>query len=318
MTMEDAHDVRVSEDESLSVYGVFDGHGGKDISEYLRDNLVAEIFRVLNTRLQADKARKVATPLADLQHMIRDCFFKIDASLSQQLAANCGLTAIVTVVVANRFIISANTGDLRLILSLDGGNAKTLSFDHKPSTMGERVRIENSGGYVINGRVNEILALSRAFGDFSFKLPWLELGPTGRHNIYLEKNRHLVKDNLVPLPPEMCQVSVEPEMLIYDLQKLLLPEFMILACDGIWDCFTNRQLVELIRKKIHDRWNLQHIVEYVLNDCIGMALNITGVGFDNMTLMIVVFHPNGTVEEWAETMEQKIEAAQRTSDEKAK
>lgn len=302
MTMEDAHDIRICEDESLAVFGVFDGHGGKEIAEVLRQKLVAQIFRKIGAQLRHDKQ----TPLKEICLEIKNCFYQIDAALPEQDAANCGSTAVISVVVANRFIIVANTGDSRAILSLKGGLLKNLSFDHKPSNMGERVRIENSGGYVVNGRVNEILALSRAFGDYKFKLPWLALGPAGRHNAFLEKNRRYVKDNLVPLPPELFQVSVEPDVLVYDLGALEPPEFAILACDGIWDCYTNDQLVSLIRGKLGDGWNLQHITEYVLNDCISMASNITGIGFDNMTLLIVALHPTCTLDEWSSAIEKRI------------
>lgn len=299
MTMEDAHDVRISEDESLAVFGVFDGHGGKDIAEVLRSKLVALIFRKLNSQLKADKD----TPLREISRIIKDCFFEIDAGLPEQDAANCGLTAVVSVIIAGRYVLVANTGDLRAILSLPGGVAKNMLFDHKPLNMGERVRIENSGGYVINGRVNEILALSRAFGDYKFKLPWLALG-TGRHNTFLEQNRAFVKDNLVALPPELYQVTVEPDVLVYDLRELTTPEFAVLACDGIWDCYTNDQLIKVVRGKLRDGWNLQHISEYVLNDCISMASNVTGIGFDNMTLMLIALHPEGTMDDWCSTMEQ--------------
>lgn len=296
MTMEDAHDVRVSDDENLAVFGVFDGHGGKEIAEILKEKLVATIFRTLNASIKKNKD----TDLLSYIRLIKDCFFEIDAQLPGVEAANCGSTAIVTTVIAKRYVIVANTGDSRSILSLEGGALKNLSFDHKPSTMGERVRIENSGGYVINGRVNEVLALSRAFGDFNFKLPLLSLNPTERHNTYLEQNRKVIKDNLVRLPPELYQVSVEPDVLVYDLQYLREPEFIVLACDGIWDCYTNDQLIRLIRKRLRDGWNLQHISEYVLSDCISMANNITGIGFDNVTLMIVALHSDGTLEQWGQ------------------
>lgn len=301
MSMEDAHDVRISEDEKVAVFGVFDGHGGKEIAELLREKLVATIFRTVTRQLRENPE----TELRLLLHSIKDCFFKVDASLPESEAANCGLTAVVTVIIANRYVITANTGDSRAILSLQGGYAKNMSFDHKPSTMGERVRIENSGGYVVSLRVNEILALSRAFGDFKFKMPWLELTTNGRHNSFLEENRRYTRDNLVPLPPELYQVTVEPDLMVYNLQALLMPEFAVLACDGIWDCYTNDQLILVIRRRILEGWNLQHICEYVLNDCISMASNITGIGFDNMTLMIVVLHPGGSIDTWRESIEVK-------------
>lgn len=307
ITMEDAHDVRISEDESLAVFGVFDGHGGKDVAELLRSRLVASIFKNLNKLLRDNKD----TPLSQLTKTIKNCFFEVDATLPEPAASNCGSTAIVTTILQNRYIIVANTGDSRSILSMKGGYAKNLSFDHKPSNMGERVRIENSGGYVINSRVNEILALSRAFGDFKFKLPWLQLAAPGNNNSFLEQNRKLVKNNLVALPPELFQVTVEPELMIYDLQALSLPEFVILACDGIWDCYTNNQLIGIIRKKLRDRWSLQHVTEYILNDCISMASSATGIGFDNMTLLIIAIHPGSTIEEWSIMMEKRVNEEER-------
>lgn len=310
MTMEDAHDVRISEDESLAVFGVFDGHGGKDVAELLRHRLVATIFKSLNGLLRADKH----APLSSLTKDIKDRFFEVDAKLPEPAASNCGSTAIVTTIVANRYIIVANTGDSRSILSMKGGHSKNLSFDHKPSNMGERVRIENSGGYVINSRVNEILALSRAFGDYKFKLPWLQLAAPGNNNSFLEQNRSHVVNNLVALPPELYQVTVEPEILIYDLQALPAPEFIILACDGIWDCYTNDQLVTLIRRKLRDRWSLQHITEYILNDCISMASSTTGIGFDNMTLIIIATHPDSNMEDWSVMMEKRINEEEKAAE----
>lgn len=45
-----------------------------------------------------------------------------------------------------------------------------MSYDHKPEDLKERERIEAGGGFVSENRVNGNLNLSRAFGDFNFKL----------------------------------------------------------------------------------------------------------------------------------------------------
>lgn len=65
-------------------------------------------------------------------------------------------------------IFCANAGDSRSVMC-EKGNAVDLSKDHKPDNPGERSRIVKSGGEVIEGRVNGMLALSRAFGDFDYK-----------------------------------------------------------------------------------------------------------------------------------------------------
>ena len=51
-----------------------------------------------------------------------------------------------------------------------GGVARPLSTDHKPMDTLERERIEAAGGFVEFNRVNGNLALSRALGDFVFKM----------------------------------------------------------------------------------------------------------------------------------------------------
>ena len=44
-----------------------------------------------------------------------------------------------------------------------------MSKDHKPDDTKELERIQRSGGFVEDGRVNGMLALSRALGDFEYK-----------------------------------------------------------------------------------------------------------------------------------------------------
>lgn len=299
MTMEDEYNIKVNEDETLSIFGVFDGHGGKEIAEIVSDKLIDVLFKELNEMVKDE-----SKTLKDFMACIKDIFFRIDHDLPHQPSLNCGTTAIVNIIINKKYIILANTGDSRSIMSLNGGNCKTLSFDHKPSNMGERVRIENSGGYVINGRVNEILALSRAFGDFKFKLPFIEL--KANNNTFLEKNKRFFKNDLIHLPPELFQVSSEPDLLVYDLQQLNQPEFIILACDGIWDCYRNDDLIRLIRDKLVLDWSLQDIIEFILNDCISMASNITGIGFDNMTIIIIAVHDNSNIDDWYDMMKTKI------------
>jgi serine/threonine protein phosphatase PrpC len=79
--------------------------------------------------------------------------------------AGCTAT---TMLVTPTEIYCANAGDSRTVMSRDK-KAVPLSEDHKPDDPIERKRIYTANGFVEDGRVNGMLALSRALGDFEYK-----------------------------------------------------------------------------------------------------------------------------------------------------
>ena len=88
----------------------------------------------------------------------------IDANSTTSYA---GCTATVVLVTSNE-IYCANAGDSRTVMSR-ASKAIELSHDHKPDDAPESARIYQAGGFVEDGRVNGMLALSRALGDFEYK-----------------------------------------------------------------------------------------------------------------------------------------------------
>lgn len=296
MTMEDAHNIMINEEETVGVFGVFDGHGGKHVAEHVADRLVTRLFRQLNYAPSDQK-------LGELISQIKDQFFYVDAQLLRQgKSIQVGLTANVVIVQPGR-LLCANTGDSRAVCCIDGV-AKTLLFDHKPVVMGELVRIENANGYIANLRINEILALSRAFGDFSFKNRWI----TTSRNKYIQENMKNYHQKRIEMPPELEMVTVEPDILVHDWRVTgNQPEFLVVACDGVWDCFKSQDLVNLIRQKIAVGWLLHKIVEHVLHELLAKANLYTGIGFDNMTLVIVAIHQGRTEEEWYSMVRHRYE-----------
>jgi len=90
-----------------------------------------------------------------------------ESGFGDQGKSFAGCTATVLLVTKTE-IICANAGDSRTVLSR-GGRAKYMSEDHKPDNPSELARIQRSGGFVEDGRVNGMLALSRALGDFEYK-----------------------------------------------------------------------------------------------------------------------------------------------------
>lgn len=109
-------------------------------------------------------------------------------------------------------VICANVGDSRCVINTI---EKTIDMtqDHKPEDDEESKRIHKAGGFVADNRVNGELAMSRALGDFQYKI-----------NPELTHADHLV----IALP----DISVHERKHDND-------ELMILACDGVWDVLSN-------------------------------------------------------------------------------
>jgi len=140
------------------------------------------------------------------------------------------------------------------------GAAVPLSFDHKPTNSGEFERIHKAGGFVQFGRVNGNLALSRAIGDFEFK-----------------QNANLkAEDQIVTVNPDIIERKIEPD-----------DEFIVLACDGIWDCLSNQEVVSFVRERIAANRPLGLICEDLMERCLAPSSHAVGVGCDNMTVVIV-------------------------------
>jgi serine/threonine protein phosphatase PrpC len=130
-------------------YGLFDGHGGKEVAMYCADNLHKIIAQNYVSGEPLGPVLKSAFASAH------------NAVVDRWLCA--GSTAAV-VVIADDIIYAANVGDSRIIL-IEKGKARRLSVDHKATLPAERRAILSRGGTVFQGRVGGILMLSRAIGD---------------------------------------------------------------------------------------------------------------------------------------------------------
>jgi serine/threonine protein phosphatase PrpC len=68
-------------------------------------------------------------------------------------------------------------------------------------------------------------------------------------------------------------------------------EFLILGCDGIWDCLTNEKAVEYVADRIERMTPTQIGIE-MLDEIISEDPRVTqGIGGDNMTIMVIDLQP---------------------------
>lgn len=127
---------------------------------------------------------------------------------AQEIGATCCFTLIRKEQNARRLYV-ANLGDTRAVLNLDG-KAMRLTVDHKATDPDEQMRVKREGGEIVRGRVNNRLAVTRAFGDLDLK-PY---------------------------------VSIKPDVRVVELTPSA--RYMIMASDGLWDVLEDQVDLEMM------------------------------------------------------------------------
>lgn len=255
-------------DKRLSFFGVYDGHGGDKVAIYTGEHL-HEIV-----------AKQEAFKEGDLKKALQDGFLATDRAILSDPKYEeevSGCTASVGIISKDKIYV-ANSGDSRSVLGIKG-RAKPLSYDHKPQNEAEKARIQAAGGFVDFGRVNGNLALSRAIGDFEFK-------------------------KSAELPPEQQIVTAYPDVEIHDISED--DEFLVVACDGIWDCQSSQAVIEFVRRGIVAKQDLASICENMMDNCLASNSDTGGVGCDNMTMVIVGLLHGRTKEQWYEDIAKRV------------
>jgi len=250
------------------LFGVFDGHGGAEVATFCAKHL-PQIIR-------NGHASKAPAALHEsfmcVDRMLTDVGKKMRPTETGH-PDNVGCTAVACLVSPDSIIV-ANAGDSRAVLSRNG-RAVDLSQDHKPNLEMEAARIHKAGGFVSEQqcgphtihRVNGGLSLSRAIGDLHFK-----------------KNTNIgVAEQLISCVPDTETSKRCPE-----------DEFMVIACDGVWDVLSSQELVNRVRRDLPAirRGSLQpsDVVAKILDECLAPDPSSTfGIGADNMTMILVVF-----------------------------
>ncbi|KAI0066068.1 PP2C-domain-containing protein [Artomyces pyxidatus] len=276
ITMEDEHVAELQLEDSEqpnAFFAVFDGHSGKGSSEFAR----AHLHRRL---VQEDTYKQ-----QQYEQALKHAFLSTDKDMGtpgfdpKYVHDDSGCAA-VSALITNDKIYVANAGDSRSVLSV-AGVAKALSTDHKPTLESERKRIVAAGGYVKDHRVNGHLALSRGLGDF-------------RHKANTE------------LAPEDQIMTADPEIKVHDITDE--DEFLVLACDGIWDCLSSQQVVNVVRRAVATGSALDKICEDLCDLC--LAPDTRGgesIGCDNMSVVIVAMLNGKTQDEWYAMVRERVE-----------
>ena len=244
--MEDAHCAYTDLEgafKNWSFFAVFDGHAGAKVSAYCADKLI----RFITTSNDFSEAKCVDNHdgvVEQIRTRLRSGFLRIDEEMRSipEIASGedkSGSTAVCALISPDHIYL-ANCGDSRAIVVRDGCVAHS-TLDHKPHNPTERERIVNAGGSVMIQRVNGSLAVSRALGDYDYK-------------------------NVVGKGP--CEQLVSPEPEISIQARTPGDEFIVLACDGVWDVMSNEDLCVFTRHQMTITQDLTEISNLILDTCL--------------------------------------------------
>lgn len=288
--MEDVHTYVANFAERLDwgYFAIFDGHAGKLTARWCGNNLhtllehdiLSKEGQENNQGTNQESEIDNSAPLSSKFNMrdgLNNAFVKADKIIAKENNGSAGSTAAVVVLgwetddervvsggssesqVNNsrfdftpsphhkRMLYTANVGDLRIVLFRNGKSYR-LSYDHKATDTNEINRIRESGGLIMKNRVNGVLAVTRSLGD------------------------SYMKDLVIGNP-----FSTSTEITADD-------EFMILACDGVWDVLSDLKACQFVAdtfKKVGDDPQL------AAKRLCQLAMDNTTT--DNVTVMIVKF-----------------------------
>ena len=180
------------------------------------------------------------------------------------VAYEMGTTANI-MLIKDGVIYIANVGD-SLSVMYKNKKAYNLNKEHQLILKDEKERVVKSGATINGYRINGMLNLTRAIGDLSFKT-----------NNQLKRH----EQSVIALP-EITKIE--------DTEGI---DFIIMGCDGVWDCVKRQLVCDFVDKEIKENpdKDLSEILKKIFDRCVSPVWGVV-LGTDNMSCIIIQFLHN--------------------------
>eukprot|EP00927_Polykrikos_kofoidii_P053952 TRINITY_DN48464_c0_g1_i1.p1 TRINITY_DN48464_c0_g1~~TRINITY_DN48464_c0_g1_i1.p1 ORF type:complete len:1206 (+),score=208.96 TRINITY_DN48464_c0_g1_i1:125-3742(+) len=275
-TMEDAVDAIADLDCEIPTefYAVLDGHGGSEAVEFVKQRLpvlirehgsfgdrdkvgdvLSETFVRLDEELLELVRRNDRTTL-ELPREVRP-LTKTHSVLDIRdvPGAACRLSSGCVACIAllrGKSIHVSNLGDCRAVVCC-GGEAKALTEDHRPDVEAEHQRLSKFGVEVSSdGYMHGQIGVSRAFGDWDWNKDQKCLG--------------------LLCTPDVFDFEIGEET-----------EFLLLACDGIFEKMSTKEVVQIVRRSLRMTGNPKEAAETLIKHATKRNSS------DNLSALVVLF-----------------------------
>ena len=169
----------------INYFGIYDGHGGSYVSDFLKKNMPSYYCN-----------KKINYPITKKYH--DDVFSYVQKEiLKNPKGYTNGSTCLLAIIYRYNnelFLNVANIGDSRLIGISKDGITKQITEDHKPDSVKEIKRIQKLGGEIHvdedgTTRIGD-LSVSKSFGDED-NAPYISQEPD-IYNVKLENMKYLI------------------------------------------------------------------------------------------------------------------------------
>ncbi|KAM3177495.1 hypothetical protein ACTXT7_004422 [Hymenolepis weldensis] len=273
------------EAQRISLFGVFDGHGGARAAEFAKQYLPKHLASKFPSGSLAQIERDIKLITLDAYKNTDEEFLKEAARSRPHLKDGSTAT---TVLLVNNTLYIANIGDSSAVIARcneqessdfpkSSLTALQVTRDHTPLDPGERERLSRLPGVrIVDGRINGQLEVSRSFGDYQYKRQGVS-----------------------------CLPDVKKYELVHERDR-----FMLIACDGLWKCFTPQKAVEKVSQLIcanpllkqfvtgkecqAESRELQRALNGVCLELVREAI-LHRLSGDNVTCLLLLFAQNSNV-----------------------
>lgn len=205
--------------------------------------LVSERLSPLLLETSAILKIRLIEAIDDAFEELHSNFLRVAAKSPGGVMSKSG-TTVTIFYVSNDYVIIANLGDSRAILS-KGANYKSdalnasaiqLTVDHTASDDNEKKRVKDLGGTIKERggieRLDGLLAITRSIGDAHLQQF------TSRKPHVLAMTKDEIK--------KMCMPDELHNERVSDETTQNIPCFLVLASDGLWDVVPNEEVINIV------------------------------------------------------------------------
>ncbi|MCQ2820446.1 MAG: protein phosphatase 2C family protein, partial [archaeon] len=302
--MEDAYfsQLKIGEKQFDNVFGVLDGHNGKEIANFVKEHFVEhlttnenfknykyeiglrEAFLSLDKSLSDENNRKIILEQSQKEsEKEEEDFLQPSAEFSEEdkeqvklfqkifdprnledcnVAMFTGSCGCVCLFGANDIYL-AHLGNTQAIMFNENKKVFLKTQNHTTSSDEDKKRIELAEGFIEDKKVNGVIEYCRSFGDLEYK-----------QNDWLKQ-----EDQMVTANPTIIKTPVEKQ------------SFIFIASNGVWECTNENDIMDFVIG-IKDNTNPEKEFTDFLTQKIAQSPPEKGKineskGYDNMTCMLI-------------------------------